>query len=153
METTRYVTYAADGTLDGCYLQVPSDDHAGHMIIIDEATASDWVHYRANAARDGLELIPPAAPALPVEADYVNAIQAMLDTKVQERRYLSILSACSYAASTNATFKAEADACTAWRDAVWLKAYSVLDEVKAGTVAQPSIPDLLAMLPPLTWPT
>lgn len=90
--------------------------------------------------------------AMPTEDDYVDAIQKMLDAKVGERRYLSILSACSYASSTNPTFKAEAAACTAWRDAVWLKAYSVLDQVNAGTLPQPAIPDLLAMLPTMAWP-
>jgi hypothetical protein len=152
-QPVRYVTYNDAGQLDGCYDQVPPEDHAARMIVVDEVVAADWVHYHANEARDGVEPIPPSPPPLPTVDDYVNAIQAMLDTKVQERRYLSILSACSYAASTNATFKAEADACTAWRDAVWLKAYSVLDEVEAGTVAQPTIPELLAMLPALTWPT
>jgi hypothetical protein len=153
MDIQRYVTYQPDGSLDGCFLQTPPGDHAARMIIIDEAQATAWVNYRANAARDGLELIPPAPVPMPTEAQYVGAIQSMLDAKVAERRYLGIISACSYAASTNATFKAEADACLAWRDAVWLKAYQVLDQVTAGTLAQPTIPDLLAMLPTMTWPT
>ncbi len=59
-----YVTYLDDGTLDGCYVQVPPESHAGRMILIDETTAGDWVNYRANDARDGLVLQPPTAPAL-----------------------------------------------------------------------------------------
>jgi hypothetical protein len=149
----RYVTYQPNGTLDGCYLQVPPEDHAARMIVIDEAQAAAWVTYRANAARDGLELTPPAPPALPTESEYVAAILSMLDTKVQERRYFGILSACSYAASTNTTFKAEADACMAWRDAVWDKAYATLDQVTAGTIPQPTIAELLAMLPTMAWPS
>ncbi|MGB9107484.1 MAG: hypothetical protein WCC39_02235 [Telluria sp.] len=62
----RYVTYLPDGTLDGCYLQTPPDDHAGRMIVIDEALAPDWVNYCANEARDGIELTPPVAPPDPV---------------------------------------------------------------------------------------
>lgn len=149
----RYVTYQPDGTLDGCYLQEPPEAHAGRMIVVDEATAAAWVSYRANEVCDGVEPIPPAPPAPPAVPDYVTAIQSALDTKVQERRYYNILSACSYATSTNSTFKGEADACMAWRDAVWAKAYATLDQVNAGAIPQPSIPDLLAMLPTMTWPT
>jgi hypothetical protein len=59
----HYVTYAADGSLDGCYLQEPLDEHAERMIVVDAATAAAWVNYRANEARDGVEPVPPAAPA------------------------------------------------------------------------------------------
>jgi hypothetical protein len=137
-----------DGKVDNI-IEVDALDVLEGVALVDAPSAS------IGDAWDGEKFVAPAPvpPPLPVESDYVNAIQAMLDRKVQERRYLSILSACSYAASTNTTFKAEADACNAWRDAVWLKAYSVLDEVKTGTLAQPAIPDLLAMLPALTWPT
>jgi hypothetical protein len=153
MEAIGYVTYQPDGALDGCYLQVPPEDHVDRMIVVDDATRAAWVNYRANAARDGVEPIPLSSVPMPTEGQYVDAIQSMLDTKVAERRYLGIISACSYANSTNSTFKAEADACLAWRDAVWLKAYQVLDQVTAGTIPQPTIPELLAMLPTMTWPT
>ena len=59
-----YVTYLEDGTLDGCYVQVPPEAHAGRMIPIDQATADTWVNYRANDARDGLMPQSPAAPNL-----------------------------------------------------------------------------------------
>lgn len=95
--------------------------------------------------------VPPAPPSDPAEP-YRAAIQKMLDEKVKERRYYDILNACSYANSTNATFKAEAEACIAWRDAVWAKAYEALALVQSGAALQPTIPGLLAMLPTLTWP-
>lgn len=100
---------------------------------------------------DGNQFITPADP-VPTVADYTVAIQAMLDTKVLERRYYNILSACTYATSTNATFNAEGQACVSWRDAVWAKAYDVLAQVEAKTLEQPTVPELLAMLPILTWP-
>lgn len=99
----------------------------------------------------GNVLVSQAMP-LPTVDDYVVAIQSMLDTKAQERRYFGMESASTYAASTNPTFKAEADACLAWRDAVWLTAYQVLDEVTAGTRAQPTIADMMALLPTMEWP-
>ena len=72
----RYVTYAADGALDGCYLQVPPDEHVERMIVIEEALAPEWVNYRANDARDGLEPLPPAEPAPPPVPQTVTRRQA-----------------------------------------------------------------------------
>ncbi|HVJ31676.1 MAG TPA: hypothetical protein VND94_01060 [Terriglobia bacterium] len=89
----------------------------------------------------------------PTEADYVAAVQAMLDTKARERNYDNIMSACTYAASTIAKFKAEGDACLAWRDAVWAQCYTDLAAVQAGTMAQPTVGDFVASLPHLTWPS
>jgi hypothetical protein len=50
-----YVTYLPDGTLDGCYFQMPPEDHITRMIVVDDATRDVWVNYRANDTRDGLE--------------------------------------------------------------------------------------------------
>jgi hypothetical protein len=68
MKTERYVTYTEDGALDGCYLQVPSEEHTGRMIVVEEDQAAAWVNYRANDARDGIELAPPAPPAVDLAA-------------------------------------------------------------------------------------
>lgn len=72
----RYVTFTADGTLDGCYLQVPPEAHVACMIVVDETIAADWPHYRANEARDGVELAPPAPPAPPLVPATVSRRQA-----------------------------------------------------------------------------
>lgn len=93
-----------------------------------------------------------AASATPTVAQYTAAIQSMLDAKAQERHYDSILSACTYVTSTNATFHAEGQACVQWRDAVWAESYELMAQVQAGTLAQPTIPALLAMLPAMVWP-
>lgn len=88
----------------------------------------------------------------PREEDYLAAVGAMLNAKVAERLYDDIVSACSYAASTNAQFKAEALACIAWRDAVYGQCYADLAAVQAGTMAQPTVEAFIASLPQLTWP-
>ncbi|KQZ34304.1 hypothetical protein [Massilia sp. Root1485] len=147
-----YVTYLDDGTLDGCYVQVPPEAHADRMILIDPAAADAWVNYRANEARDGVELAPAVPPPPPAVPDYVTAVQAMMDAKAQERRYDNILSACTYATSTQAKFQAEGQACVAWRDAVWSRCYELMADVDSGTIAQPTIDELLAMLPGMEWP-
>lgn len=152
VKPVRYVTYLADGSLDGCYLQVPAEDHVGRMIAVDEVTAVEWVLCRANEARDGVELAPVVPPPPLAVPDYVTAVQAMMDAKAQERRYDNILSACTYATSTQAKFQAEGQACVAWRDAVWSKCYELMADVDSGTLAQPTIDELLAMLPAMEWP-
>jgi hypothetical protein len=87
------------------------------------------------------------------ETDYLAEVGRWLDTTVQERFYDNIVSACSYAASTNAKFKAEADACVAWRDAVYVACYAALAAVQAGTMEQPTVEAFIASLPQLTWPS
>jgi hypothetical protein len=86
------------------------------------------------------------------EADYIAAVQLMLDTKAQERKYDDLQSACTYASNTNAQFKAESLACLAWRDAVWAQCYADLAAVQEGTMRQPTVPVFVADLPKLTWP-
>lgn len=104
-----------------------------------------------------------------IEADAVNifltksgikrmltqAVQDWMDTTVQENGYDNIFTACSYANSTNPKFKAEAEACIAWRDRVWEYCYAALDEVVAGQREIPTVEELLAELKAeitLTWP-
>jgi hypothetical protein len=93
---------------------------------------------------------PPAAP--PGLADFQAAIQGVLDATARTRHYDGILSACSYATSTNATFLAEAQACVAWRDAVWAYGYAQLALVTAGARPLPTVAELLAELPAIAWP-
>ena len=94
----------------------------------------------------------PSLTQAQVEAQYVAAAQNVLDATAQTRGYDGILSLCSYATSTNATFQAEGQAGVQWRDAVWAKAYAVLAQVQAGTLAQPDVPTFLTMLPAIIWP-
>ena len=84
-----------------------------------------------------------------------QAVQDWMDTTVQENGYDNIFTACSYANSTNTKFRAEAEACIAWRDRVWEYCYAALDEVIAGLREIPTAEELLAELKaemPLVWP-
>jgi hypothetical protein len=90
--------------------------------------------------------VPPTVP------QYTAAIQSMLDAKAQERHYDGILSACTYATSSVPSFAAEGQACVDWRDAVWSRSYELMAQVGAGTIPQPTIAALLAMLPAMAWP-
>lgn len=148
----EYVTYDSAGKLTGGYSQSLHPDHVASHIEVTVYQRQNWTAFQANAARNGLDAAAPVVPPMPTVAQYTAAIQSMLDAKAQERHYDSILSACTYVTSTNATFHAEGQACVQWRDAVWAESYELMAQVQAGTLAQPTIPALLAMLPVMVWP-
>ena len=85
--------------------------------------------------------------------EYELAVQRHMDEKVKEREYDSMISACTYASSNNLKYGPEGQACLNWRDSVWDKCYEVLGEVDAGTRQPPTIDELIAELPTLTWPS
>jgi len=86
-------------------------------------------------------------------ANVTAAVQNKLDTEARTRNYDGILSACTYATSTNLKFKAEADACVAWRDAVWDKCYDILTDVKNNVIPVPTAEEVIAQLPQIVWPS
>lgn len=96
--------------------------------------------------------IPVHVPtAEEIQKMLTGGVQAYMDTKAQERGYDNIHTACSYANSTDKVFKAEGTACLAWRDSVWRKCYNILDEVKQGKRAIPTLEEVIAELPVLVW--
>lgn len=70
----------------------------------------------------------------------------MLDTKAQSLRYDSILSARSYAGYVN-PFQTEAIKLADWSANCWAMAGSIEAQVNAGTMAMPTVPQALAMMP------
>ena len=95
---------------------------------------------------------PPPPTAEQIIAQYTNGVQQHLDTFARTRNYDSNLSACTYATSTVPKFKAEGQYAVEARDATWAKCYEVLAAVEAGTRPMPTLDELLAELPVLTWP-
>lgn len=85
---------------------------------------------------------------------YSQAIQIALDAFAQTRKYDGIMSACSYAESTDPIFAAEAAYCIQLRDTTWRQAYNIMDEVLAGTRPLMTIEELIAELPigSAVWP-
>jgi hypothetical protein len=96
----------------------------------------------------------PVAPAVPVTLEQVRiAVQERLDAWARTRNYDGILSACTYATSSVAKFRAEGQAAVDARDATWARCYEILTEVDAGTRPAPTdMADVLDDLPTLTWP-
>lgn len=68
----NYVTYDDTGALTGGYLQQIADEHAGCHIKVDADVRMNWTDYRANGARDGVELLPPPEP-LPIDLEALKA--------------------------------------------------------------------------------
>ena len=73
---------------------------------------------------------------------YELAAQANLDLVAKSWGYSSLVSAASYANSTNAQFEADAKALISWRDNYWTEAYTI----EAGTLPA-NAEDFVAMLP------
>lgn len=95
---------------------------------------------------------PPPPPTLDaIRYAVVQAVQEHLDAVARSRGYDSILSLCSYATSSVPTFASEGQAGVAWRDAVWSYCNAGLAEVQAGTRPIPTIEELLAELPVISW--
>lgn len=82
---------------------------------------------------------------------FTDIVQKVLDETAQSRNYDSIISVCSYATSNNPKFRAEAEACVAWRDAVWEYCYEELDKFERGEREVPSEKELIEELPKLEW--
>ena len=85
--------------------------------------------------------------------DIINFTQKRLDDFAQTRNYDGILSAASYATSTNLKFQTEGQYCVDVRDLTWAKLYEILAEIQAGTRQAPnSFSDIESELPVLSWP-
>ena len=106
----------------------------------------------------GALLEPPAAPEpteeerqAAMQAEFTSAVQRRLDAFAQERGYDGIMSACTYATSTVERFRQEGERAVMLRDNTWAACYAILAEVLAGERPVPTLDELVAELPALTW--
>jgi hypothetical protein len=85
------------------------------------------------------------------ETDFSERVQQRLDNFALTRGYDDILSATTYATSTNPTFAAEGQYAVEARDETWAKAFELL----AGYLAKGEFPEWTETakeLPRLAWP-
>lgn len=105
----------------------------------------------------------PPKPTLEEKAalmhkNITDAIQLHLDNFARTRGYDGILSAATYVMSNIPKFQSEGQYAVEARDAIWIKAYSILDEFLSGKRLIPEeltsefIEGLIAELPVLKWP-
>jgi hypothetical protein len=76
----HYVTYDEAGNLTGAYLQDLHPEHEAVHIEVTPEQYADWVNFKANETRDGLELAPVvvAQPTVPAEIPMLNAHLEMI---------------------------------------------------------------------------
>lgn len=86
-----------------------------------------------------------------IKNQVVNRVQSNLDSFASTRGYDNIISACTYVTSLVPQFAAEAARCVQLRDSTWSACYAILASVQDGTRAMPTIEEVLAELPTLTW--
>lgn len=92
-----------------------------------------------------------AIPA-PEMVDYQISIQSHIDATAKSKGYADGVAIAGYSTSTIPTWSEEAAAFIAWRDQVWVYAYTELAKVQGGHRAQPTINGLIAELPTIIWP-
>ena len=84
-----------------------------------------------------------------------SMVEHRLDSFAKEKKYANIVSACSYATSSNPTFSAEAAYCVRMRDETYAKCYElindILPKVQAGLRPIPEWEEIEAQLPVLSW--
>lgn len=86
-----------------------------------------------------------------VKTAVINAVQAKLDEACKTKGYDNGFACASYASSTVETFKNEANAFITWRDACWVKCYSLLEQYQRGLIERPTVEQVLNSLPNMEW--
>lgn len=86
-----------------------------------------------------------------MQQKYTAALEAHYDSKARERRYDNRYT-CSLRAGYVSPFQAEGTAFAVWMDTCNAQCYALLEQVQAGTVPMPTIEEVIAGLPVLTWP-
>lgn len=94
---------------------------------------------------------PPPPTADEMKKLYIEAVQNRLDSFAQSKGYDGIMSACTYVASSIASFANEAQRCVLLRDETWNACYKILTDIEQGKRTIPTIDEMLAELPALTW--
>lgn len=121
--------------------------------IPDDMANTDRQEYAAWLAAGNAPLPADAETDDQLIGRMTRAVHAYMDSVAGERGYDSILSLCSYATSSVPRFQAEGQAGVLWRDACWQLGHELIAQVRAGEAPIPTEAELLAMLPPMQWPT
>ena len=84
-----------------------------------------------------------------------SMVEKRLDDFAKEKKYANIVSACSYATSSNKKFAAEAAYCVVMRDETYAKCYElindILPKVQEGLREIPTWEEIEEQLPRLSW--
>ena len=96
-----------------------------------------------------MRIEPDPTPRIAAHIDACRAaIDAHVEAQARALRYNSVAHLAGYVGSTVPEWAAEAQAFVAWRDAVWVSTFALLNA--ADPARPPSIDEVLAALP--AWP-
>lgn len=84
--------------------------------------------------------------------DAAPSVQNVIDATAKAKSYADGVSCASYATSTNAQWKAEAQAFIDWRDSVWNDLYQLLATLQGNQDPIPSVQEIINSLPAIQWP-
>lgn len=132
---------------DACVLAVHEKDGEQSRRINDDVGGGGMLAYLAG----GGVIDPYVAPPV-TEAVCAAAIQLHIDATAKSRGYADGVALAGYSTSAIPTWAAEAASFIAWRDQVWVHAYTELAKVQGGQRAVPTIDGLIAELPTIKWP-
>lgn len=125
----------------------------GEEVVTPATFLPGWyVNVLVPEPADVIDPEPPVDTPL-TAAHFQAAIERHVDNVAKERSYSSAVSLASYVVSTVPTWKAEADAFVAWRDAVLVYALTELGKVQVGVRPAPeSTGAFVNELPVMVWP-
>jgi len=101
------------------------------------------------------DVLRPYGLALPAPSidDYKNAVQAHIDAVARKKDYENGFALASYVTDPKTEYASAAQTFVNWRSSVWGDAFETLAAVQSGAIPQPTIPELIAMLPAPPWPS
>jgi len=144
MELRKTYTGAIYAVVDGV-------KHLGLTLDAIERRDGQFARLAADWLDEGNVIIDDAPPPLTAE-QFASAIQSHVDATAKARGYADGVALAGYSTSTIPAWAAEAAAFIAWRDAVWIYAYTELAKVQGGQREVPTVAELIEELPTIVWP-
>lgn len=116
----------------------------------DSVYVDEWpttnVRYVATEDELAVALYPLPSPA---EVRLSRAVQAHIDAVAKSRGYLHGFAMAGYATDPEHAF--EAQPFVVWRGQTWKYAHAELAKARSGARSLPTVPELIAELPPIEW--
>lgn len=131
------------------YDQLPDD-----IVEVSEESYASLRGLQIEVGPDGMpRAYTPSTPSFEErKAALLAAVDAHLNAAAYAKGYDNIMSASLRAALPNSPFHADGVAFGTWMDQVYAKCYEVLAEVQAGHIEEPTLEQLIGMLPVLQLP-